>query len=443
MSRRTLFATSSLVLLTAIAAPGAGWAQFAQYTQPGTTGQSATELGREEIESALEEAPWHLGPVRLAPWFGLRNLSWNENPFGTPDDAGIPGQPGRRGAEGDLTATAGAGLRAYLPTGHHVFWAAHALPEYVWWADQDERNTLNGRFGVGVFGFFNRLTVQLTGRRLETQGIVTPEEPAEINTRRDELALAAETRLGFATSVFGEASATETRNLLEEDRPTAADFERLDRDERRARAGLRYRPRERWSFEVGYEWTESESTGEARDLSSTGGGPIASVRYTGPTFFAVASGALRDLEADTGSDFRSTDTETWSFATGLEGNRLSPVVYARRELALSIREELSHFTAETVGLSLATTLGRRTRLRAYAETGENEFVARTGVALERTDDVDSWGAELTFELFRNGRLRLGGHHTEIDSNLPGEDRTLDVVTTGIEIGFGSGGGDWV
>lgn len=439
------------------ALPQAAWGQFAQYTQPGTVDRGGPEATRDQFEAALEESRWRLGPVRIQPWIGVRDLSWSANPLGASE--------GSESEEGDLSASLGAGLRAYLPTGHSLFWTAHALPEYVWWADQEGRDRVNGRFGAGAFAFFNRVRLELSGRRQEDLGVVSAELPQEVNHRSDTYTFAVETRLGFSTSVFGQLTETRRRHLLEEgERIAGAPLQALDRDEQALRAGVRYSPRERWTVGAGMEWTESESVSDARDLSSTGTAPFLEVLYSGPKFWSSASLELRTVEPEPGSTLRETETETYSVQVGVDGNRLSPTVYARRSLNLSVDEAFSHFSHEVVGASLGVPLGRRMSLRAFGETGESEFTAGAPAApgpmdpvdpvdpgdpVERLDEVTSFGGELTFNVFRGLSLSLGGYRTTFDSNVPGEDRTVEVFTTSIDLRIGGwswgegGGGGWV
>lgn len=433
------------------AVPQAAWGQFAQYTQPGTVERGGPEATRDQFETALEESRWRLGPVRLQPWIGVRDLSWSANPLGASE--------GSESEEGDLSASLGAGLRAYLPTGHSLFWTAHALPEYVWWADQEGRDRVNGRFGAGAFAFFNRVKLELSGRRQEDLGVVSAELPQEVNHRRDTYTFALETRLGFSTSVFGQLTETRQRHLLEEGERTAgAPLQALDRDEQALRAGVRYSPRERWTLGAGMEWTETESVSDARDLSSTGTAPFLEVLYSGPKFWSSASLELRTVEPEPGSTLRETETETYSVQVGVDGNRLSPTVYARGTLNLSVDEAFSHFSHEVVGASLGVPLGRRMSLRVFGETGESEFTAGAppgpdlgdpGDPVDRLDDVTSFGGEVTFNVFRGLSLSLGGYRTTFDSNVPGEDRTVEVFTTGVDLRIGGwswgegGGGGWV
>ncbi|HUF79468.1 MAG TPA: hypothetical protein VMR44_11190 [Thermoanaerobaculia bacterium] len=392
-------------------------------------------MSKEEMDQALEEAQWQAGPIRLAPWIGLRDLSWNDNPRATPEG---------EDAEGDVSMTAGAGLRAYLPTGPDVYWAAHALPEYVWYADQTDRRRLNGRYGAGVFGFFNRLTLEATAQRIDELGILTAEVPEQANSREDRLSLGGEVELGFSTSVFAQAETGEIRTLLdEEERESGPALQRLDRDQDRLRAGLRYRPRERWTFSLGMEWTETRVLNEEQDLSSSGEAPLAEISYRGPKFFASVESQLRSLEPEGDSIFPATEATTYALRLGLEGNRLSPTLYAHQSLALAISQDYSHFETQAVGVAMSLSLGHRTKLSVFAEAGRSDFTALSAEVPTREDDLTAFGGDLSISLGRFLSFRLGGYRAEFDSNLPGEDRSLSVLSTGVSLGIsGDDGPGW-
>jgi hypothetical protein len=415
---------AALIVLVPTGAQG----QFSQYTQPGTSSVGDAGVSQEQLDQAIDQAPWQLGPIRVQPWIGLRDLAWNANPTGA-SEAEDP--------EGDLSATAGAGLRAYLPTGPAVVWSAHALPAYVWFADDDSRRRLNGRYGAGLFGFFNRLTLQATATRTEALQILSVEAPEQANGRRDEVAVAGEVELGFSTSVFAGASTARTENLLnEEERETGPPLDLLNRDEERLRAGVRYRPRERWSFAVGMAWTETDILSEERDLSSTGEAPTVEVIYTGPKFFLSTQAAFHSLEPEGDSAFPETEATTYAAELGVEGNRMTPSLYGRRTLSLAISEGYSHLETEVVGLRTDLRLGHRTAVGLFAETGWSDFTAIDPAVPPREDDLLSFGGELGFDLGRSFNVRVGGYRTEFNSNLPGEDRTVTVFSTGLNLALG-------
>jgi hypothetical protein len=423
-----LSSTAALAAALMMMTPCGAQGQFSQYTQPGTVGRGReAAVEREQMAAAVEEARWRLGPLRLEPWVGLRDLSWNDNPGGSAEG---------EETEGDLSVSAGAGLRGYLPTGPDVVLAAHALPEYLWYADDEARRRLNGRYGAGAFGFFNRLTVQATGQRTEQLAILSAEEPEQANTRQDSLELAGLVELGFSTSVFLEAGVGEVRNLLnEEERETGPQFQLLDRDETRLRTGLRFQPRERWSFAVGVEWTETRVLSDERDLSTTGSAPVAAVAYRGPKLVASAEVESHRLEPAGDSIFPATDATTAALQVGVVGNRLSPTLYARRSLALAVTEGYSHFATEVVGLAAVLDLGYRSDLRAFAETGRSEFTAISEAVPAREDDLSAFGGEIGFRLGRV-RFHVGGYRAEFDSSVPGEDRSVSILGTGASVGLG-------
>jgi len=427
---RRIAVGAALAALAVLSTSGSLYAQFEEYTQPGAD-LAKGEVDPEALERAIEESRWRLGGLRIDPWLALRNVSWHDNPSGAANDTQT---------DSDISANAGAGLRAYVHTGPDVIWAAHALPEYVWWADQTDRRRLNGRYGLGVFGYFNRLTLQATARRSEQLRVVSAEVPQETNARSDELGLSTEVVLGSSLSLYAEGGRAEVRNVLDGEPPGAAPLERLDRTEDRVRGGFRYRPGSRWRFGVGMEWTEARFDSQARDLSNTGTAPVFDLAYKGPKFEASAAVELRSLEPDGDSEFVATDTTTANARVGVDGNRLSPAVYTRRTLAFSIVEGYSHYESDVVGIEIEATPGRRTAFRVFGETGTNDYTSTSAPVPPRSDDVVSYGGSLRIQLWRSLALELSGTRSDFDSNLPGEDRSLTVIGAGIT--FGQDRGDW-
>src|ERR1700730_15130181 len=110
---RLLTRSVSALLLFLLA--GRAGAQFSQYTAPGgPEGRPADRKG--ELAKEVQEARFRLGPGRVEPTAGLRDVSYVK----TLVASSAVTQPT------DFTATAGAGLRAYLPTGPQVTWTAYA-----------------------------------------------------------------------------------------------------------------------------------------------------------------------------------------------------------------------------------------------------------------------------------------------------------------------------
>lgn len=426
--------TGCLVTLILLSSPAA--AQFAQYTPPGGPDGRPESL-QERLEGAMEEARWRLGPVRLEPWLGLKDVGWVDNLSGAEqEDTG-----------GDLTATAGAGLRAYLPTGPKVVWAAHVLPEYVWFRDHDELNDVNGRYGVGFFGSFNRLQAQATLTRDQELGIVSSERLERASSRSDELALDAELRLAgslylFASWSEGQSDYLNAVGTAVGDPGGRSDLDQLDRTERITRGGLRFRTRGGWAIGVGAERSQVDFEQAAADRSNSGTSPVLVI--SSPLDRRLYLGidlVLRSLEPAAESTFLPYDGVTGMFhlLVGSEDSRLQPSFYASRNLVYALTAPYSYYEADRIGAALTLNLGWRTSVRAFGEVGRDDYAA-LDPDLKRQDDVTAFGVSLGFGLRSGVQLTLGFSREEVSSDLPGADRSVTFVRSGVS--FGSGLTPW-
>jgi hypothetical protein len=388
---------------------------------------------KDALDAAVEEAKWRLGRLRVDPWLSLRNLEYVDNAFGVTEGEKIS----------DITVTVGAGFRAYLPTGGKLVWAAHALPEYVYWQDLSERRSVNGRYGVGAFGFFNHLTFEATANRDQELGFATSEVLQQIRFLHDRAALSADLKLSGQISVFASGAQIETRNLVQDDDPRLAPLNQLDRDATILRAGLRYRLPGGLSVGIGSERSETEfvPTGSpADDRSNEGDSPFVEILQQGGNSLLRVEVVKRTLEPSPGSRFVPYDATTTNFEArfNLKG-RLVPWIYGGRSLIYSIDDRYSDFQDDRIGLSLDRSLGWRTQFRIYGEKGRNDYRALTSGAPDRRDDTLSLGGVLTFKLRRSATLSLSAARTTIDSNLPGFDRSITTFGGGLSFG---GRGAW-
>jgi hypothetical protein len=415
----------ALLVLELTLIAGETGAQVAQYTPPGGPALPAGDA-KEQFEKEMEGARWRLGPLRLAPWFGIRQLSYQDDVFASGD-----------GGEkvSDVTATVGAGLTAYLPTGRQVFWTAEAIPEYVWWQDQQDRRQLVGRWGAGVFGFFNRLEVRASAGRLEAQGTASSELPQPIIARQDRADAGVELRLTGKLGLFAGARWAEIRNRSDDaDDPRLAPFERLDREERALRGGLVFFPGSRTRIGLGAERYDLESAATARDVSAAGTSPILEARTAGNRLAFDVHLALRRLDPVGDSAFSSYDRLAGDVqATFNPGWRFGFQLYGSRNPALTLAEDYAHFDEVKVGVALASRAGRRLRLRVFAERGENRYRPLDDATAARTDDTRAAGAELGLELGGALGVELRAVRSEVDSPLPGLSREVTTVSGGFAL----------
>lgn len=421
---------SFLALALLVAAPAA--AQFSQYTAPGSLLQRTTSK-REQMEQALENARWRLGPLRLSPWFTVRDAAYVSDAF----SGSSGGAAGRLEEDPDFTITLGAGLQGFVPFGAKTFLTFDALPQYVWWQEQDERRRLNGFYGAGLFAFFNRLTAEATVRRAEEQGVLTPEFEQRIHSRQDRVAGVLELEVFPTLFAFAAAEAIELDTLEEElgGDPRLPPFQQLDRQERVLRGGLEYRSGDRLRLAAGVERSEVDfDLDEAgRDRSNGGTAPILEAAYTGPRIQIDGALALRSLEPDPGSEFVPFDETTGRLrASWTPRWRLSYSVYGTRGLDYSLDEGYSHFTVDRLGVAVGSKVGRASSVNLFAETGVHDYAA-SGPAQPREDDFTAYGTSVQLRFQERLQLRLGVVRSELDSALPGLDRSLTVFQTSVEI----------
>jgi hypothetical protein len=428
---------SILALALLMAAPAA--AQLSRYTAPGSLLQRSTSK-KEQMEQALEKARWHLGPLRLSPWFAIRDAAYVSDAFS--GSSGGPGGPSEAtGEDPDFTITLGAGLQGFVPFGSKTYFTFDALPQYVWWQEQDERRRLNGYYGAGLFAFFNRLNAEATVRRAEEQGVLTPEFEQRIHSRQDRIAGMLELEITPALFAFASADAFELDALVEDlgDDPRLPPFDQLDRQERVLRGGLEYRSGETLRLAVGVERSEVEFDLDeaARDRSSSGTSPILEAAYKGPRIQLDGNLAFRSLEPEPGSELVPFDETTGLVrASWTPRWRLSYTLYGSRGLDYSLDESYSHFTADRLGLAISSKVGRASAVNLFAETGVHDYVL-SGIggagAPPREDDFTAYGTSIQLQIEDRVQLSFGLARTELDSDIPGLDRSLTVFQTSVEI----------
>jgi hypothetical protein len=413
-------------LLLLVAAPVFG--QSSQYTAPGGAAAEGPPTA-EEIEAQMEAARWQAGPVRLAPWFGLRGLTWEQDVF---VDEG-------EGETSDLTGTVGAGLTAYLPTGPKVFWIVQAMPEYVWWLDLDERNELAGRYGGGVVADLNRLRLAADVHLVEEQSVVSIESPQQVFVERQGVSAAAELDLSAAFVLAAAFADEENDQRLPGAEIGESIFSRLDRSEQTASAELRYEPGDVLSVGAGIERTDTEFAPGARNLSSTGTSPYLRVRLQGNRIAAEGRLVRRELEPEPGSSLLPVEEETGRVRVELSpGWRFTLGLYASRHLTYALAGAWSHLLDERFGATVSAPFGERLSVGAFGETGTADFEP-LGAALPRSDDLTAYGAHADYRLGEWLSYRAGFQQVEIDSDLSEFDRDYLRITSTFVLSTG----DWI
>lgn len=417
-------------MAAALAAAPAG-AQFVQYTAPGSLG-GETVTTQEQLEATMEAAPWKLGPLQIGPWFELRDVSWVQDIVSEDVD------------DYDLTATATVGLHAYLPFSRKLTLGAYYLPEYVWWDDNEQRSLWNWRTGAGLFGYFNRLTVELRYVDDRQQSFLSTEFEQLVNIARRGPQAGLDIEFLRRLHLFGRYAMDEWRHR-EEDLPedAGATLVDLDRDEETITAGLRYTPSETVSIGAGYQWWATDFIEPERDRSNEGGGPTVELDLTGKRLRLGASVAWLDLTPrDANSQFIAfTETSGDVTAAWRPGARLEFQLYGSRRPTYSVSDPSPYYLTERWGLGIGLPLGRLLNGRLYWEDGQDLYTEIPGVRVERQDDVSTVGLDFDMPLGRGFGLHIGGTRTEYASSEPGQDRTVERVQLSLRLS-GPGAGWW-
>jgi hypothetical protein len=421
----------ALAALTLFAAAPAG-AQFLQYTAPGSLLDRGTSK-KQQMENAVENARWRFGPLRVAPWFSIRDAAYVSDVFAGSleggDDAELREEP-------DFTLTAGAGAQGFLPIGPKAYLTLDVLPQYVYWQKHDERRRLNGYYGIGLLGFFNRLSLEATAHRAEEQAVLTSEFEQRIHTRQDLLDGSAELRLGRAFYVFGSAAWLTLEPLVKDlgDDSRLPPFGDLDREERVLRGGVEYRPDDRLRLAVGVERSEVEFQDLARDRSNSGTAPVLEASYSAERLQVTTSLARRSLEPEAGSEFAPFDETTGEVrATLVPRWRLSYTVYASRDLTYSLQPGYSHFVADRLGGGIGVKIGSASSIDLFYETGVQDYDTTSAAVPLRQDDYRAYGTALHLKLGERLSWNLGLQRTNLESSLGGFDRQLTVFQSSLEL----------
>lgn len=432
VSRERLVLRKAAWILVAISIFGNGRLE-AQYTSPGAVGTTTAIPDKDLFDDALDRSPWNLGAVRVLPWYGLRDAAFVSNRDEQTNQE-----------EDDFTLTVGAGLRAYLQTGK-LMWTAHALPEYVWWQDAESKRGTNGRYGFGLFGYFNRLRFEASQRRIERQDLFSTEVQELTSTAVDSSRLSVEIDVTPRLTVYGLADL----ESIESKEVESSLFPRLDRDEDAVTVGVRFASSRGGYAGLGVEDRTVEFADGARDLSSSGTTELVEIGFDGTRFDARINLAFEELEGEAGSDFGRFDETTGALEMiWTPSSRVALLTYARREQAFSIALDNAYILTERQGVRFNYSWDR-SLFGIFTEVGEDELASVGTLLTDRIDDVSSLGIDARIDVSELFSVSLFAIYTDYDSNLDQFDRDFTSFGLSVQLGslieklrLGQAAGDW-
>jgi hypothetical protein len=406
---------------------GAAGAQFNQYTAPGGP-QERPESRETRLQREMDGASYHLGPVRIAPAFGIKDVAYVRSLF----DADTV-------SSADVTATVVAGARAYLRTGPKMTWIARVEPGYVWWRRRSEARRFNLSYGLEGVGLFNRLFVGVSAHRTEDQRILTPEVPDLAPARNDEAEATIELQMTGSVYAFVNARENKQSNLVDDfiSDPTLRLATRLDRTEKVVRSGLRWRPRAGWTIGVGAERSQTDFVSRVDDNSNSGTAPVLELTIDRSQIFILVDVAARSLTARQGSRFVDFNGVTGNVGVSYRPRPgLEAWIYGSRNLVYSLSPTYPYLDDERIGTSFGVSVGSHVGARVFVETGREQYTPLSAVTANRKDDLRAYGGSL--RLLATQRLTFLAQvtRTHFVSDQPGNDRTY--TTGGISINWGLG-----
>jgi len=377
---------------------------------------------KEKVDLDMQNARFHLGPVRLLPEFDVSNAGYNNNIFGQP-----------RNPVGDWTASFNAGVRFIVPFGYKVYLLGDILPGYTWYANHSDLNNFTGTGGLSIDGFFNHLSFEAGGRA--SQSIVFySEAPAPTLSKSARLFARTDVDLGSGFAAFIDAEGLRIRDS-QEGVPLDArsGVIRFNRTDEAYSGGVRYKFGGGWTLtpEVQYTTTRFEVTPEQRNNQSVG--YLLGLGYSRPRFYLDLVGGYREGDSYQGSTFPHYATPVGSYFVSYF---ITPWLEVRsngeRRVSYSLDVVNAYYYQMDIGGTLNIQVHPRILLKGFGLTGENKYPIPQpvgGTDLQRLDRITSYGGGVSVILTR--RLTLTGlvtHRSDV-SNVPSANYSLLQYST--------------
>jgi hypothetical protein len=409
---------------------GVSHAQFQQYIAPGSLGIKEVPT-KERLEAAMKDASSHLGPVRVGTVFGLNNIAYMNNVYGTATDQ-----------VSDVSATLMAGLQGYLPAGRKLVLGAYVLPQYTWWHRLSFLRTWGGQAGVGLFGYFNRVRIELQGSNSLAPQYYSSETLVPVNTRDQRGSATLEVRVLGRLSAF--ATGSQDRWRYENQPPGGIpgnEFSVSDRNVSQMGGGLRYRFRENVMIGLGYGTVKTDFLHQIENRSNSGNGAFVELQASGKHFWAGGSVSFASLRAVGGSSFVPYDGSAGHIQAGWQpSGNLQLQLYGGRYISYTSAAPAPYYIDRRLGVGVQGSLGWRTTARVFRESGRDDF-AQGAVEARRTDDFNSIGVTFDFKIGRRSGVTVGWSRTDYTSQVPGASRSIPMFQLSLRFA-GSGVGWW-
>ena len=380
---------------------------------------------KEQIEADLQRSRLRLGPIRLIPSIAVSNAGYDNNVFGTPQDP-----------VSDWTFTIRGGLRFLLPMAGKIYFRAEALPQYTWYDKLSDRRTYGGVANASLYGFFNRMTLELSGYGSRDFTPYSTELLSQVLTKSVGGRAGAEVQVTRSFSIFGRGEVQKVRYDSRGQLPTF-DVTVNDRTDSAVRGGVRLRLTREWNVSAAVEQTWSDFVAIPETRNNESRAYLLGVNFGRPKFYVALSGGYREGKPRDRSSFPAYSTPTGSFFVSYFPIRwLELQTYGRRVVSYSTSASVPYFFENQIGGGVNFQPIERLLIRGYASTGPNQYprpelIGETTV--KRRDERTLYGGGLSFIVTRP--VVLTGLVTRIrtTSNISADDRSVTRFTVGLSL----------
>lgn len=370
---------------------------------------------RDEIDSAIADSRFHLGPVRLSPVISIPELTYDNNVFATAENP-----------TGDFRATISAGVGLILPVSHNFFVRAGIFPAYTWYADLEALRFFGGATGASFIMFANRLTFEGSGNAAKEDVPFSSENQSRVIRNLGTVKVDAEFRLLARLFVYGEGQIQQFRFTGPGAEAAIFDPAETDRTDQTVRAELRYKWSDYVRVAAGYRETRSEFVTSPQLYDNRTSAVIGTIYYDRQTFFVNISGGYSELKPINGSSAPPFSGLTGSsFASYTLVRPLDLQAFAIRGLSYGLTS--SYYVSTRYGGGLALRVGWRLKLQGFASAGTDDYstpFSSGSQLVDRKDDVTSYGGRLDFLFSPRIQMRVTGSDDRYTSNVPGNDRSF-------------------
>jgi hypothetical protein len=416
-----------LASLPALAQAGGGGAGGPSL-QSDTVPLRRTIPEHEQIDSDLSRARMRLGPVRVLPSFRIYNAGYDSNVFATSEDP-----------VGDWTATVSAGARFLMPMGSKFYFRADGFPQYTWYAELTQRDKFGGIYNGSIYGFFNRMTVELRGDYTQTYRLYSSEVDSQVFQTSTTGSGSVELELSSHWSLFGSGEYQDV-HYQQIEGPPGQDLgvPLNNRHDWGGRGGIRYLISDTVSVGFAGEGTfaDFEVTPELRN--NTSNAALATIEFNRPRFFLNLVGGYREGRGSDSNFFPDYSTGVGSFfASYFPISWLEIQASGHRMVNYSITLVNPYFFESRIGGKVNVQVANSILLSGFGQFGPNNYPRAQlvdGELVHRRDYANQYGGGFSVLLWRPLVLTARALRTKYTSNIPTDLRDYTRYTVMLSFG---------